>query len=46
MLLGVTEARSRVGSDPGDARDCSTTPQAFQKFQAAQGELSRVRCRA
>lgn len=39
ILLGVTEARSRVGSiqaTPGLVND----PQAMQKFQAAQGELS------
>ena len=41
VLIGVTEARARVGSiqvTPELVND----PQAFQKFQAAQGELTQA----
>jgi LemA protein len=39
VLLGVTEARSKVGSIRATP-ELINDPQAFQKFQAAQGELS------
>jgi LemA protein len=39
VLLGVTEARSKVGSIQATP-ELINDPQAFQKFQAAQGELS------
>src|SRR4030088_1663539 len=39
VLLGVTNARARVGSIQA-TRDVLNDPAAFQKFQAAQGELS------
>lgn len=39
VLLGVTEARARVGSIQATP-ELVNDPQAFAKFQAAQGELS------
>jgi LemA protein len=39
VLLGVTEARSKVGSIQATP-ELINDPQAFQKFQAAQGELT------
>ena len=39
VLLGVTEARSKVGSIRATP-ELINDPQAFQQFQAAQGELS------
>ncbi len=39
VLLGVTEARSRVGSIQATP-ELINDPQAFAKFQAAQGELT------
>ena len=39
MLIGVTEARSKVGSIQATP-DLIENPQAFSQFQAAQGELS------
>src|SRR5476651_730311 len=39
VLIGVTEARSRVGSIQATP-ELVNDPQAFQKFQAAQGELT------
>jgi LemA protein len=39
VLLGVTEARSKVGSIQATP-ELLNDPQAFQKFQAAQGELT------
>jgi len=39
VLLGVTNARAKVGSVPATA-DVVNDPGALQKFQAAQGELS------
>ena len=39
VLLGVTEARARVGSIQATP-DLINDPQAFAKFQAAQGQLS------
>jgi len=39
VLLGVTEARARVGSIQATP-ELINDPQAFAKFQAAQGELS------
>ena len=39
VLLGVTEARSKVGSIRATP-ELINDPQAFQRFQAAQGELS------
>ena len=39
VLLGVTEARSKVGSIQATP-ELINDPQAFQQFQAAQGELS------
>src|ERR1051325_2125098 len=38
VLLGVTNARAKVGSVPATP-DVLNDPAAFQKFQAAQGEL-------
>jgi LemA protein len=39
VLIGVTEARSKVGSAQATP-EVVNDPQAFQQFQAAQGELS------
>jgi LemA protein len=39
VLIGVTEARARVGSIQAGP-ELIDDPQAFQQFQAAQGELS------
>ena len=39
VLLGVTEARAKVGSIQATP-DLVNNPEAFAKFQAAQGELS------
>jgi LemA protein len=39
VLLGVTEARAKVGSIQA-TKELVNDPEAFQKFQAAQGELS------
>ncbi|HUL80919.1 MAG TPA: LemA family protein [Gammaproteobacteria bacterium] len=39
VLLGVTEARSKVGSIRATP-ELINDPEAFQKFQAAQGELT------
>jgi len=39
VLLGVTEARSKVGSIRATP-ELINDPQAFEKFQAAQGELT------
>lgn len=39
VLLGVTEARAKVGSIQA-SKDLVNDPEAFKKFQAAQGELS------
>ncbi len=39
ILLGVTEARAKVGSIQA-TRELVNDPQAFQRFAAAQGELS------
>ncbi len=39
VLLGVTNARAKVGSIQATP-DVLNDPAAFQKFQAAQGELS------
>jgi LemA protein len=39
ILLGVTEARARVGSIQATP-ELLNNPEAFNKFQAAQGELS------
>ncbi|MGH8596702.1 MAG: LemA family protein [Gammaproteobacteria bacterium] len=39
VILGVTEARSKVGALQATP-DLINDPQAFQQFQAAQGELS------
>ncbi len=39
VLLGVTEARAKVGSIQATP-ELINDPQAFQRFQAAQGELS------
>ncbi|HEX9180255.1 MAG TPA: LemA family protein [Burkholderiales bacterium] len=39
VLLGVTEARARVGSIQATP-ELLNNPEAFNKFQAAQGELS------
>src|SRR5471030_2974809 len=41
VLLGVTQARSRVGSIQATP-ELVNDPAAFAKFQAAQGELSSV----
>ena len=43
VLIGVTEARSKVGGIQATP-ELVNDPQAFQQFQAAQGELSE-RCR-
>ena len=39
VLIGVTEARAKVGTVPATP-EVPDDPQAFQQFQAAQGELS------
>src|ERR1700690_210924 len=39
VLIGVTEARAKVGTIQATP-ELVNDPQAFQKFQAAQGELS------
>jgi LemA protein len=39
VLLGVTEARAKVGSIQA-TKELVNDPEAFKKFQAAQGELS------
>jgi len=44
VLLGVTEARSKVGSIRATP-ELINDPQAFQQFQAAQGELSSALAR-
>jgi LemA protein len=44
VLLGVTEARSKVGSIRATP-ELINDPQAFQRFQAAQGELSSALAR-
>jgi LemA protein len=41
VLIGVTEARARVGSIQATP-ELVNDPQAFQKFQAAQGQLSQA----
>ncbi len=41
VLIGVTEARARVGSIQATP-ELVNDPQAFQKFQAAQGELTQA----
>lgn len=41
VLIGVTEARARVGSIQATS-DLINDPQAFQKFQAAQGQLTQA----
>ncbi len=41
MLIGVTEARARVGSIQATP-ELVNDPQAFQKFEAAQGQLSQA----
>src|ERR1700693_6207630 len=41
VLLGVTEARARVGSIQATP-ELINDPAAFQKFQAAQGQLSQA----
>ena len=41
MLIGVTEARARVGTIQATP-ELVNDPQAFQKFQAAQGQLSQA----
>ncbi|HEX7079668.1 MAG TPA: LemA family protein [Gammaproteobacteria bacterium] len=41
VLIGVTEARARVGSIQATP-DLLDDPEAFQQFQAAQGELSNA----
>jgi LemA protein len=41
VLIGVTEARARVGSIQATP-ELVNDPAAFQKFQAAQGELSQA----
>jgi len=41
VLIGVTEARARVGSIQATP-DLINDPQAFQKFQAAQGQLTQA----
>ena len=41
VLLGVTEARARVGSIQATP-ELVNDPQAFQKFEAAQGELTQA----
>ena len=44
VLLGVTEARSKVGSIQATP-ELINDPQAFQRFQAAQGDLSSALAR-
>jgi LemA protein len=44
VLLGVTEARARVGSIQATP-ELINNPEAFNKFQAAQGELSSALAR-
>jgi LemA protein len=44
VLIGVTEARSRVGAIQATP-ELINNPQAFQQFQAAQGELSSALAR-
>jgi LemA protein len=39
-LTKVIEARAKATSDPGHARDCSTTPRRSTSSRQAQGELS------
>ena len=39
VLLGVTEARAKVGSIQA-TKELVNDPEAFKKFQAAQGELT------
>jgi len=41
VLIGVTEARARVGSIQATP-EMVNDPQAFQKFEAAQGQLSQA----
>src|SRR6266403_2591088 len=41
VLLGVTEARAKVGSIQATA-ELVNDPEAFKKFQAAQGELTNA----
>jgi LemA protein len=41
VLIGVTEARARVGTIQATP-ELVNDPQAFQKFQAAQGQLSQA----
>ena len=41
VLLGVTEARAKVGSIQATP-ELVNDPQAFQKFEAAQGELTQA----
>jgi LemA protein len=41
VLIGVTEARARVGSIQATP-ELVNDPQAFQKFQAAQGQLTQA----
>src|SRR5579862_9935205 len=41
VLLGVTEARAKVGSIQATP-ELVNDPEAFKKFQAAQGELSQA----
>jgi LemA protein len=41
VLIGVTEARAKVGSIQATP-ELVNDPQAFQKFQAAQGELTQA----
>ena len=45
VLLGVTEARAKVGSIQATP-ELVNDPQAFAKFQAAQGAADRAPCRA
>src|SRR5688572_28420899 len=39
VLIGVTEARAKVGTAPATA-EVPDDPEAFAQFQAAQGELT------
>src|ERR1700677_4391113 len=41
VLIGVTEARARVGTIQATP-ELVNDPQAFQKFEAAQGQLSQA----
>src|SRR5271170_4536850 len=41
VLIGVTEARAKVGSIQATP-ELVNDPQAFQKFEAAQGQLSQA----